>query len=153
MSSKQRSTAPGRDRFVHYDELGTRWLDNDSYGHINNVVYYEYFDTRVNAFLMQATGCDIRKLPQIGIVAETACRFFSSLSFPQSLEIGLAVERLGERSIEYRIGVFAAGSNIAAALGRFVHVYVEAHTRTLTPIPDVIRSAVTPLVVADSLWN
>lgn len=149
MSSKQRSTAPGRDRFVHYDVLGTRWLDNDSYGHINNVVYYEYFDTRVNAFLMQATGCDIRKLPQIGIVAETACRFFSSLSFPQSLEIGLAVERLGQRSVSYRLGVFAEGAPTAAALGKFVHVYVDAQSRRPTDVPIRIRDAVEPLIVKD----
>ena len=127
-------------------------MDNDAYGHVNNVVYYAYFDTVVNAFLMHSTGRDIRQLPQIGVVAETACRYFSSLSFPQPLEVGLAVERLGQRSVSYRLGVFAAGANVAAALGRFVHVYVDSVTRTAIDVPACIRAAVSPLVVDDPIW-
>jgi acyl-CoA thioester hydrolase len=132
--------------------IGTRWLDNDAYGHINNVVYYGYFDTAVNGFLMEATGIDIRKLPAIGVVAETGCRFLRALSFPQSLLVGIAVERLGERSIIYRLGVFAADDEAqaeAAAIGRFVHVYVDADSRRSVPVPREIRAVVQPLLFAD----
>lgn len=149
MSGSSREPPPGREQFPHFSAIGTRWLDNDAYGHINNVVYYAYFDTVVNAFLMRSTGRDIRQLPQIGVVAETGCRFFASLSFPQSLEVGLAVERLGQRSVSYRLGVFAEGSPVAAALGKFVHVYVDAQSRRPTDVPACIRDAVSPLVVKD----
>ena len=149
MSGSTREPAPGRERFPRFSTIGTRWLDNDAYGHINNVVYYAYFDTVVNAFLMQATGRDIRQLPQLGVVAETGCRYFASLSFPQTLEVGLAVERLGQRSVSYRLGVFAEGSSTAAALGKFVHVYVDAGSRQPADIPACIRDAVTPLLVKD----
>jgi len=145
MSESTREPPPGRDRFAHFAALGTRWLDNDVYGHINNIVYYAYFDTVVNEYLMTAAGCDIRQLPQLGVVAETGCRYFSSLSFPEKLEVGLAVERLGARSVTYRLGVFAAGAATAAALGKFVHVYVDAHSRRPTDVPPCIRDAVAAL--------
>jgi acyl-CoA thioester hydrolase len=149
MSESSREPPPGRAQFAQFSVVGTRWLDNDAYGHINNVVYYAYFDTVVNAFLMRATGCDIRQLPQIGVVAETGCRFFASLSFPQTLEVGLAVERLGQRSVTYRLGVFAEGAVTAAALGKFVHVYVDAESRRPTDVPQRIRDAVASLLVKD----
>lgn len=142
-----RPSPPLRSEFPVFRAMGTRWMDNDAYGHINNVVYYAYFDTAVNAYLMEATGTDIRALPQIGVVAETGCTYFASLSFPQALEVGLSVERLGERSVSYRLGVFAQGAAQGAALGRFVHVYVDAATRTSVPVPEVIRRAVSPLLV------
>ena len=142
-----RPQPPLRSEFPVFRTIGTRWMDNDAYGHINNVVYYSYFDTAVNAFLMESSGVDIRALPQIGVVAETGCTYFSSLSFPQTLEVGLAVERLGERSVIYRLGVFAQGAAQGAALGRFVHVYVDATARTSVPVPEVIRRAVSPLVI------
>lgn len=141
-----RPSPPQRSEFPVFRTVGTRWMDNDAYGHINNVVYHSYFDTAVNAFLMDASGVDIRTLPQIGVVAETGCTYFSSLSFPQTLEVGLAVERLGERSVSYRLGVFAQGSAQGAALGRFVHVYVDASTRRSVPVPEVIRRVVSPLL-------
>ena len=143
-----RPPPPQRSEFPVFRAVGTRWMDNDAYGHINNVVYYSYFDTVVNAFLMDASGTDIRALPQIGVVAETGCTYFSSLSFPQTLEVGLAVERLGERSVSYRLGVFAEGAAQGAALGRFVHVYVDASTRASVPVPELIRRAVSSLLVA-----
>jgi acyl-CoA thioester hydrolase len=145
-AAMSRPSPPQRSEFPVYRAVGTRWMDNDAYGHINNVVYYSYFDTVVNAFLMDASGVDIRALPQIGVVAETGCTYFSSLSFPQTLEVGLAVERLGERSVSYRLGVFAEGAAQGAALGRFVHVYVDASTRRSVPVPEVIRRAVSPLL-------
>jgi acyl-CoA thioester hydrolase len=124
--------------------MPTRWADNDHYGHINNVTYYAYFDTAVNAYLMEATGTDIRDLPAIGLVVETACSYLAPLSFPDELVVGLAVTRLGGSSITYRIGLFRAGEQEPAALARFVHVYVDRdEQRTTVPIPDPIRAAVT----------
>ena len=150
MRGMDRPRPPLRSEFPVFRAVGTRWMDNDAYGHVNNVAYYSYFDTAVNAYLMEASGADIRALPQIGVVAETGCVYFASLSFPQPLEVGLAVERLGERSVTYRLGVFAAGASQGAALGRFVHVYVDAVTRKSAPVPAAIRAAVAPLLVASA---
>jgi acyl-CoA thioester hydrolase len=136
---------PGRDEFRAWRTITTRWADNDVYGHVNNVVYYEYFDTAVNGFLIEASGADIRTLPAIGIVAETSCRFLKPLSFPERIEVGLTLERLGRSSIVYRIGIFREGDRDAAAVGRFVHVYVDAASRRPVPVPDLIRSAIEPL--------
>jgi len=122
--------------------ITTRWADNDVYGHVNNVVYYAYFDTAVNGWLIEATGVDIRGLPAIGVVAETSCRFLAPLSFPDPVTAGVAVERLGRTSIVYRIGLFRGEDDAPAALGRFVHVYVDATTRAPVEIPEVIRTAV-----------
>lgn len=130
--------------------IQTRWADNDHYGHVNNVTYYSYFDSAVNGWLMATTGLDIRTLPAIGIVAETSCRYVSELSFPEHLQVGLSVERLGSRSIVYALAIFRENSDgtlTLAATGRFVHVYVDAHTRRPVPIPPEIRSAATLLVV------
>lgn len=125
--------------------ITTRWHDNDHYGHVNNVVYYAYFDTAVNGFLIEASGTDIRELPAIGIVAETSCRFLHELSFPDTVWAGLALERLGHSSVIYRIGLFRNEETEAAALGRFVHVYVDAQTRRPVPVPAPIRAALTAL--------
>jgi acyl-CoA thioester hydrolase len=121
--------------------ITTRWHDNDHYGHVNNVVYYAYFDTAVNGFLIEASGTDIRDLPAIGIVAETSCRFLRELSFPDTVWVGLALERLGNSSVVYRIGLFRNDEIEPAALGRFVHVYVDAATRRPVPVPAPIRAA------------
>ncbi|OUS94232.1 4-hydroxybenzoyl-CoA thioesterase [Rhodococcus sp. NCIMB 12038] len=131
----------------------TRWADNDHYGHVNNVTYYSYFDTAVNGWLIATTGTDIRDLPAIGVVAETSCRYVSELTFPDRLQVGLSVEKLGTRSIVYALAIFREIGDALdlAALGRFVHVYVDAETHTPVPIPDEIRSAVTLLVVPDTL--
>ncbi len=125
--------------------ITTRWADNDHYGHVNNVVYYAFFDTAVNGWLIETTGADIRALPGIGLVAETSCRFLASLSFPDPVVAGLALERIGRTSVVYRIGLFRGDEKTPAALGRFVHVYVDAETRTPTPVPDVIRAALARL--------
>jgi len=121
--------------------ITTRWHDNDHYGHVNNVVYYAYFDTAVNGFLIEASGTEIRDLPAIGIVAETSCRFLRELSFPDTVWAGLALERLGNSSVVYRIGLFRNDEIEPAALGRFVHVYVDAETRRPVPVPAPIRAA------------
>jgi acyl-CoA thioester hydrolase len=126
----------------------TRWHDNDHYGHVNNVTYYSYFDTAVNAWLMSATGADIRQLPAIGIVAETSCKYLSELSFPDDLEVGISVERLGTRSVVYALAIFRRdkdGAHQAAATGRFVHVYVDRDTRKPVAIPPAIRSVIADL--------
>ena len=120
----------------------TRWMDNDHYGHVNNVVYYSYFDTAVNGFLIEASGTDVRELPAIGIVAESGCRFLRAASFPDTLHAGLAVERLGRSSVVYRIALFRNDEETACAVGRFVHVYVDRITRRPVPIPRAIRSVV-----------
>lgn len=130
--------------------LGTRWDDNDHYGHVNNVTYYSYFDTAVNGWLMQTTGVDIRNLPAIGVVAETSCRYHRELSFPDALQVGLSVEKLGTRSIVYALALFREAPDDQlelAATGRFVHVYVDAATRKPVAIPTEIESAARTLVI------
>jgi acyl-CoA thioester hydrolase len=121
----------------------TRWADNDHYGHVNNVTYYSYFDTAVNAWLMDAAGVDIRTLPAIGIVAETSCNYLRELSFPDKLHVGISVTKLGSKSIVYALAVFRENGDQLepAATGRFVHVYVDATTRKPVEIPEQIRSA------------
>lgn len=131
-----------RSFFTVFRPIATRWMDNDHYGHVNNVAYYSFFDTAVNGFLLDATGLEIRELPAIGIVAESSCRFFSSLSFPDTVHAGLGVERLGARSIVYSIGLFKNDDEEACALGRFVHVYVDRVTRRPVEIPGAIRAVV-----------
>jgi len=125
--------------------MATRWMDNDHYGHVNNVAYYPFFDTAVNGWLMDATGTDIRTLPAIGLVVETGCRYFKPLSYPDALEVGLGIERLGNSSITYRLAIFRKGEDTSAAAGRFVHVYVDSQSRETTPIPAVIRAAAAKL--------
>ena len=127
--------------------IATRWSDNDHYGHVNNVTYYSYFDTAVNAWLIETTGTDIRDLPAIGIVAETSCTYVSQLTFPEKLLVGLSIERLGNRSIVYSLAIFRDTTDRElAATGRFVHVYVDRATRQPVAIPEQIRAAATTLV-------
>ena len=126
--------------------ITTRWEDEDVYGHVNNVVYYSFFDTAVNGFLIDATGTDIRRLDAVGLVAETRCEFLRELGFPGDVQAGLAVSRLGTSSIVYRIGLFQGETDEPAAIGQFVHVYVDAITRKVTRVPQSIKDAVAPLV-------
>jgi acyl-CoA thioester hydrolase len=141
METKPPPPAAGRDAYPVLRAIATRWMDNDHYGHVNNVAYYSFFDTAVNGWLIEACGTDIRELPAIGIVAETSCRFLKELSFPDLVHAGLSLERLGNSSVVYRIGLFRGDDREAAAVGRFVHVYVDAHTRKVVPVPEVIRAA------------
>lgn len=137
---------PVRGDFKVLWRITTRWEDEDVYGHVNNVVYYSYFDTAVNGYLMQATGTDIRRLDAYGVVAETGCKFLRELRFPDDVEAGLRVTRLGTSSVVYEIALFQGESDQPAAVGRFVHVYVSGAERTVTPVPDPIRTALEPLV-------
>lgn len=125
--------------------ISTRWDDEDVYGHVNNVAYYAFFDTAVNGWLMRATGLDIRRLPAVGLVAETGCRFHRELGFPDPVEVGIGVERLGTSSVVYGLAVFQGASEVAAADGRFVHVYVDRETREVCPVPDQVREALAHL--------
>jgi len=129
--------------------MTTRWADDDVYGHMNNAVYYELFDTAVNAHLIESTGLDVRALPAVGVVAETSCRYFREIGFPAPVDTGLVVERVGTSSVIYRIGLFQGDSGEAAAEGRFVHVYVDNTSgfgdRPVRPLPDEIRAVVEPL--------
>lgn len=144
MSQRSR---PVRADYAVWRQATTRWADDDVYGHLNNAVYFELIDTAVNAHLAEATGVDIRTLPAVGLVAEVSCRYFAEMGYPRPVDLGLAVERIGTSSITYRIGLFQGDGDEAAAEGRFVHVYVDNAdpARPSTPIPDVIRDAITPL--------
>ena len=104
---------PTRDQYVAWRTVTTRWRDDDAYGHLNNATYYELFDTAVNAYLYEATGVDVRALPQIGVVAETGCRYFREIGFPEPIEMGLVVDKVGRSSIVYRIGLFQGTSEAA----------------------------------------
>lgn len=137
-----------RDGYRAFHRIPTRWADNDMYGHVNNVVYYSYFDTAVNGYLLDVTGTDIRRLDAVGLVAETQCEFLRELGYPADVQVGLSVARLGTSSIVYRLAIFQGDSDEPAAIGRFVHVYVDADSRQVTPVPDAIRAAVTALVRA-----
>ena len=120
--------------------IPTRWMDNDHYGHVNNVAYYSIFDTAVNGFLIEVNGTDIRDLPAIGIVAESSCKFLSAVSFPDTIHAGLDIERLGTKSVIYRIALFRGDDQAPCAIGRFVHVYVDRDRRRPVEIPAVIRN-------------
>ena len=141
---------PSRGDYVAWRQATTRWADDDAYGHMNNARYYELFDTAVNAHLFEATGTNVRQLPAIGVVAETSCRYFREIGFPEPIDMGLAVERVGTSSVIYRIGLFQGESDLAAAEGRFVHVYVDnadgPGNRPVRPLPEEIRSVVEALV-------
>ena len=131
--------------YRHFLAIPTRWMDNDSYGHINNVTYYSYFDTVVNEHLIRMAQFDFRTALVIGVAVETSCRFLRSLTFPETIDAGMRVEKLGRSSVAYEIGLFRQGDDLAAAVGRFVHVWVERATQRPTPIPEAIRLALAPL--------
>ena len=134
-----RAVRRGREEYHWFMTCPTRWADNDAYGHVNNTVYYQWFDTAVNAWLVEAGLLDIERGDPIGLVVETGCAYFSPLSFPGDVEVGIAVERLGSSSVTYRIGVFGAGSAEASAQGHFTHVYVGRHSRRPTELPGEWR--------------
>jgi acyl-CoA thioester hydrolase len=135
-------TQPRREGFTALRPVPTRWIDNDHYGHVNNVAYYSFFDTAVNGFLIEAAGIDVRDLHAIGIVAESGCQFLRPVSFPDTVHAGLSIERLGTSSIVYRIALFRNDDADPCAVGRFVHVYVDRKTRRPVPVPDAIRAVV-----------
>lgn len=138
------STRPqrlSRDAFALFRPIQTRWHDNDVFGHVNNVVYYGWFDTAVNAWLVERGFLDPATSAIVGLVVETGCTYFESVAFPETVEVGIGVERLGTSSVTYRIGIFRTGGAQAAAQGRFTHVYVERATQKPVPIPTSLREA------------
>jgi acyl-CoA thioester hydrolase len=134
-----RAAPLGREAYRHFTTITTRWADNDAYGHVNNTVYYEWFDTAVNRWLVEQGLLDIEGGDPIGLVVETGCSYFAPLAFPTEVEVGLAVQKLGTSSVTYRIGVFATGSSEPAAQGYFTHVYVGGDSRRPASLPDEWR--------------
>ena len=128
--------------------IPTRWMDNDAYGHVNNVVYYSWFDTVVNAWLIEQGLLDIHHGNPIGLVVETGCRYNRPVAFPETVEAGLRIAKLGNSSVRWEVGLFTAGHETPAAEGHFVHVYVDRETRRPAPLPDAWRQVLLPLVVA-----
>jgi acyl-CoA thioester hydrolase len=120
--------------------ITTRWMDNDAYGHVNNVVYYSWFDTAVNAYLIEQGVLDIHGGTTIGLVVETQCNYFAPLAFPQAVEAGIRVAKLGTSSVRYEVGLFGAGEPVTAAKGHFIHVYVDRASRKPVPLPAQLRA-------------
>ncbi|WP_395700943.1 acyl-CoA thioesterase [Aquabacterium sp.] len=146
--SPSRPQPEPRERYPHLSTITTRWMDNDVYGHVNNVQYYSYFDTVVNRYLITAGALDIHDGAVIGLVVETHCNYFAPLAFPQDVHAGLRVAQIGSSSVRYEIGLFAADQPLAAACGHFVHVYVDRVSRRPVPLPPALRQALAPLHTA-----
>lgn len=134
-----------RDRYKWHVPITTRWMDNDAYGHVNNVVYYSYFDTAANLYLIEKGGLDLRLAEIIGVVAESMCVYHTPISYPSTVEAGLRVDQLGTTSVTYGIGIFSDEGEHAAAHGHFVHVFVERRSMKPAPIPTRIRAALAAL--------
>ena len=128
-----------RSDYRRFQAISTRWMDNDVYGHVNNVVYYSWFDTAVNRLLVVAGQIDIHKGEVIGLVAETGCRYFAPTAFPDQIEAGVRVAHVGSSSVRYEIGLFRNAEDDAAAVGYFVHVYVDRETKKPVPLTDAMR--------------
>ncbi len=143
--SPSRPEARPRSHYRHFSPIHTRWMDNDAYGHVNNVVYYSFFDTAVNRYLIEAGALDIHHGAVIGLVVETHCNYFAPLEFPQLIEAGLRVAHVGASSVRYEVGLFAAGAPLTAAAGHFVHVYVDRASRRPAPLPAPLLAALQPL--------
>lgn len=141
-----RPTPRGRDSYSWFMGMATRWADNDAYGHVNNTIYYQWFDTAVNAWLIEAGLLDIDLGDPIGLVVETGCAYFAPLSFPGDVEVGIGIERLGSSSVTYRIGVFGAGKAEPSAQGHFTHVYVRRSDRRPTLLPQAWRAKLEDLL-------
>ena len=140
-----RPARPDRSSFRLFRPIATRWMDNDAYGHVNNVHYYSYFDSAVNGWLVEKGLLAITESLVIGLVVESGCTYFESVAFPEALEAGIAVAHLGRSSVRYRIGIFKEGAEQAAALGHFVHVYVDRATQRPVEIPPNAREALNRL--------
>jgi acyl-CoA thioester hydrolase len=135
--------------YPHVLEIATRWMDNDVYGHVNNVQYYSYFDTVINRYLITAGGLDIARGEVIGVCVESHCEYHAGFTFPETIEAGLRVAGLGRSSVRYEIGLFRTGAESPAATGWFVHVFVERESRRPAPIPVPIRAALERLTAAE----
>jgi acyl-CoA thioester hydrolase len=144
--SDQKLAPPKRSDFVAFEEIHSRWMDNDAYGHINNVVYYSFFDTAVNRYLIERKVLDVLKSEAIGFVIETQCKYFSPIAYPDLIHVGLKVTHVGNSSVKYEVAIFKNDDDIASAAGSFVHVYVNRSTNKPTPIPQDVREILTGLI-------
>ena len=131
--------------YAHFTSITTRWADNDAYRHVNNVVYYGFFDTAVNQHLIAAGALDLEHAESVGLVVETQCRYFAPVSFPDRVTVGLRLAHLGTSSLRYELAVFRDDDDEAAAEGHFVHVWVDRASNRPVPVPDAVRAAVEPL--------
>jgi acyl-CoA thioester hydrolase len=136
-----------RSSFPHFLALPTRWMDNDSYGHVNNVQYYSFFDTAVNQFLVARGVLDIHADKAVGLVVDTGCSYFSSVSFPDMVHVGVRVAKLGNSSVRYELAIFRNDEPAPSAAGHFVHVYVDRASNQPTPIPEAVRAVLRTIVV------
>jgi acyl-CoA thioester hydrolase len=130
-----------RSEYAFFLPIQTRWSDNDQYGHVNNVAYYSYFDTAANALLIHKAGFDIKHSPIIGLVVDSACQFHKELSYPEIIEVGVTIQRIGRSSLHYDLAIFKQYQDKAVAQGHFVHVFVDRETRQSTPISQEMRDA------------
>lgn len=137
-----------RDTYAYFQTMTTRWMDNDSYRHMNNTTYYSFFDTIVNQYLIENGALDVEKGQVIGLVAETTCRYFKPIGFPSKINVGLRIGHLGNSSIRYEIALFKDGEDEASAQGHFIHVYVDRESGRPTPLPEKLKTVVTPLLRA-----
>ena len=137
-----------RSDYRHFQPITTRWHDNDVYGHVNNVVYYAFFDSAVNTYLIEVGGLDIHDGEVVGFVVSSSCDYFASIAFPERIEVGLRVGKLGNSSVQYELAIFKAGEDDACAAGRFVHVFVDRTSNRAVHIPERLRAALAELVVA-----
>lgn len=133
-------TIPAIHEFPHKQSITTRWRDNDVYGHVNNVVYYSWFDTAVNGYLLEQKVLDFKKGEIVGLVVETQCNYFKPVAFPDKITAGVAVSKIGNSSVRYKVGIFKDDETDACAAGHFVHVYVDAASHTPVSIPDSLRA-------------
>jgi len=143
-----RPSPESRERYRHFLAIATRWMDNDVYQHVNNVVYYSYFDTVVNRYLVDRGVLEVGVSPVIGLVVETACQYFSPIAFPDTVHAGLRVGKLGKTSVRYEVGIFRNEEAAASAQGHFVHVYVDRALGRPVPLPPGLRAVLEPLVLA-----
>ena len=148
VGESRRGEGPTRGEYRQFWKIGTRWMDADVYGHVNNVVYYSYFDTAVNGYLTEQAGLDPERADVVGLVVATSCEFKKSVKFPETIEVGIRVRRIGTSSVTYEIGIFKEGDEAPAAFGHFVHVYVDRPTQRPVPIPPAHRDALEKLRVA-----
>lgn len=140
-----KTPADTRAAYPHFHEIATRWMDNDFYGHVNNVIYYSYFDTAVNQYLISQGALDPARSEVIGLVVETQCRYFSSVAFPDTVHVGVRVAHIGNSSVRYELGIFRNDEDVASAQGHFVHVYVDRASNRPVPLPEPYRRALAPL--------
>lgn len=130
-----------REHYVYFKAIPTRWMDNDIYGHVNNVVYYSYFDTVANSYLIERGGFDIQSAPSVGFVVSSSCQYYDPIAFPETIEAAFRVNKIGSKSVEYGVAIFKAGADVASASGTFTHVFVDRASGKSVEIPNRIRQA------------